>query len=122
MQNLSYLSILAVMIFILSGCATIMSYEEIVQAANDVGVSNGIDQSEAKVLAQKFLIENQLDASHSVYRVGKITSHGDHWDVSFNAGVARGSTSAVGQWGFVGPLHLRVNKETGEVEVGRSGE
>ena len=95
------------------GCASTMSYEQIVQTAKSTNAADGIDQQEAKVLAQHYLIQNGLDAQHSVYRVGQVIREGDKWAVQFNSGVSRGA-SQMRQFDFVQPITVKVDAKTGD--------
>ena len=108
--------ILLLLMMPMLGCAgSIMSYEQIMQSAQQTNTSDGVDRQEAIVLAQDYLIEKGLDAQHSVYRVGEVTKEGNTWFVQFNSGIARGA-SQNRQFDFVAPITVKVDASTGMVK------
>ena len=104
------------LVVLLCGCATTMSYDEIVRTAEETNVADGVSRQEAVVLAQNYLIENGLDMKHSVYRVGPVERAGEEWIVRFNAGVARGA-SQTRRFDFVEPIQIKVDARTGAVSL-----
>ncbi len=103
---------------ILAGCAAMLSYDQIIQKADAVKASDGINRPQAVLIAQKFLIENGLDQRHDVYRVGEVQKEpdGSAWLVHFSGGVARGA-SETRRFGFTQPIIIRIDIADGKAGI-----
>lgn len=104
--------LLTTCIWLVTGCVSMPTYHQIVDQAKAVTTNDGISEQEARVLAQNYLIESNLDANHSVYRIGLISQESEYWLVHFNAGVARGSYR-----GFVQPVTVKIDINTGVADT-----
>ncbi len=105
-------------LIMLSGCARTIRYEDILWQAQTVDPSDGIDEGEAVILAQQYLIENNFDQEHSVYEIQIVEplEDGIHWLVVFRSGVNRGNNPRR-QFDYVPARNIVVDKTTGFTEI-----
>jgi len=108
---------------IVAGCASTLSYDQIRQKAEAVNFQDGVDQSEATLIAQKFVLDKGLDAEHPVNNVGEVrrTQDGSAWLVNFKGVLARGA-SQYRRFDFTQPITIRVDAANGKAEVFNQGQ
>lgn len=74
---------------LLSGCAAVMSYDQVLNAAKGVNLSDGVDRDEAVLLAQRHVILTGLDQDVSVWHVSeaRFLPEAQIWQIYFRTGL-----------------------------------
>ena len=106
------------LMWIISGCATFLSPEQIIQKANTVNYTDGVNKNEAELIAQKYLIDNNLAMVHSIYKIEQVNydPDGNFWTVHFG-GIISSGVSQNRQFDFTQPITISVNGKNGHAEI-----
>jgi hypothetical protein len=107
------------LVLVVSSCATSMTPEQISQKVSAINYTDGVDEDEAILLAQKFMIDKGLAETHSIYNLEEVLldESGSFWTVNFGGSIARGA-SQTRQFGFTPSLSVKVNSKDGKAELG----
>ena len=117
-MSLKKLGFLVSLILFMAGCTATMTFEQIVQKANMVNTADGVSKDEAVLIAQKYLIDNKLDATHSIKKIEQVSYDPNRslWTVHFGGVVERGA-SQFRRFGFTPSITIKVDGKTGRPEI-----
>ncbi len=96
------------------GCASTLTPAQVVKRAGTVNYADGIDRDEAVLIAQKYLVENNLDARLSLNNVEQVVYDpaGSRWTVHFGGVIERGAVP-YRRFGFTPSGTVLVDARTG---------